>query len=98
MPKYQGTYEERMRFLDRTGRRCDGNERHCTQAAVTRLQLQPLADGKPAGEPLTVQVCSSARHRAPYIDNRDYQVLSTLDIHAYNRRHHRARRLREEQQ
>ena len=73
--KWQGTIEERLERLDKSGRRCDANSRHCTRAAVNEYDLLP-ADGfgNPTGaEKVTKKCCSY--HPKQFIDSGFWVVV-----------------------
>lgn len=74
--------QRKLRTWERTGRRCDGNNRACLHNAATReLTVVNLdANGNDAGEPRTVKLCS--RHHSTF--ERDnltrLRIVSVKDI------------------
>lgn len=74
---WTGTPEERMERLSKANRRCDGNSRHCTRAAVDVYEIK-AADGSfnvlPDAELETKKSC--AYHRAQFLLNGRWVVLT----------------------
>lgn len=73
--KWTGTTAERFERLDQAGRRCDGNNRHCTHGAVEEYELQPAIEWVPT-DSATVTKKSCSRHVQQFINNPNYVVVS----------------------
>lgn len=79
--QWSGTVEERVQRLELSGRRCDGNNRFCTRAAVESYDLY-AADGqgnrKPDAERVTKKSCSY--HRSQFVDNGMWVVAAQREL------------------
>lgn len=78
---WKGSVEERLALMERSGRRCDGNSRHCTRSAVNKYTLLP-ADGKfnalPDAEPVVKKSCGY--HRDQFISNGLWVVVADREM------------------
>lgn len=79
--QWSGTIEERLARLEQSGRRCDGNSRHCTRAAVEVYDLLP-ADGfghpVPDAEKVSKKSCSY--HRLQFLENGMWRVVGNRQL------------------
>lgn len=73
--EFPGTVSQRYAYLDRRGRRCDGNNRRCLHMAVEILvviRADGFGEQLPDAEPEEKQVCS--RHR-PQFNNSGFWIF-----------------------
>lgn len=79
--KWEGTVEERLARMDKAGRRCDGNSRHCTRSAANEYTLLP-ADGHFNALPdkLPVKKKSCGYHRFQFVDNGQWKVVGDRQL------------------
>lgn len=82
MPNHwEGTIEQRFERLERYGRRCDANSRHCTRGAVDEYDMLP-ADGDfhplPGAEIVVKKSC--AYHRVQFLQNGRWVVQAKRDL------------------
>lgn len=76
MTHYKHT-DSRYAKMDREGRRCDGNNRRCTQRAVEQhlVRRRDPDNGRVTGEPATKQTC--ARHRQQFVNSALWLHITT---------------------
>lgn len=74
---YTGTFEDRLARLDKTGRRCDGNNRNCIHGAIEEHALRPAKNGEPIPDAEMVKKQSCSRHRQQFVNNVVWVVVSS---------------------
>jgi hypothetical protein len=88
--KWTGTVQDRLDRMEKSGRRCDANSRHCTRAAVEEYELIP-ADGqgnpKPDAERVKKKCCSY--HRSQFLNSGMWIVKANRQLEQKDPRAHR---------
>jgi hypothetical protein len=79
--RWTGTVEDRLANMDKAGRRCDGNNRHCTRSAVEKYKLL-RADGNGIAVDGAVEEWKKCcgYHRAQFLENGMWKVLANIQL------------------
>lgn len=79
--QWTGTPEERLARMDKAGRRCDGNNRHCTRSAVNKYKLLPAdGHGNPVDGAEPVWKKSCGYHRVQFLGSGSWKVLADIQM------------------
>lgn len=79
--RWTGTVEERLANLEKSGRRCDGNNRHCTRGAVEKYKLARCdGHGTVVDDVEPVWKKSCGYHRAQFLANGMWKVLANVQL------------------
>lgn len=73
--QWTGTVTERYARLEKENRRCDGNNRRCTNGAIEEYALLPAHDWEPipGAEMINKRACS--RHARQFTNYHEYVVV-----------------------
>lgn len=78
---WTGTQEDRLKRLDSSGRRCDGNTRNCPRPAVEEYDLwEADGFGKKVPDSNLVTKKSCSYHRKQFIETGRYVVAANREI------------------